>query len=320
MLSTYLETPAHSHMDMGDELFEMANDDDKKKFLCKFPNCGKYFRYKSEIVRHAATHSESRPFVCQYDNCYKAFKRNDALENHIRSSHTKETPFICPVADCGARFTTHGSFRYHVLKHNKQGHDFIDQPFEEEPANKQIKLNPSINNPFAYNGKAIKFEPNSQHLVEQAMTKEFFEPAPRFASGLKWEMHDDEEIENSNTENENIQTIKEKVPDLAEENKMLKERLANSDKVIADMQRQMSQMMNELVVLRSQVDFGAFGDFNDQSQTTPSDFTQKGESSAEMINYSESKNLPSPSAGLFVTENNSIDFLSFSQDMTSFDF
>jgi len=315
MLSTYPETPA----EVSEELFEQVSDDERKKFVCKFPNCGKFFRYKSEIVRHTATHSESRPFICQYDNCYKAFKRNDALENHIRSSHTKETPFVCPVADCGAKFTTHGSFRYHVLKHNKQGHDIPEQDFEEESTHKQLKLTPSINNPFAYNGKAFKSEPETQHLVEKAMTTEFYVPAPRFASSIKWEMVDDEE-ENQVEEDNTQQIVNEKVPDLAQENFMLKERLAAQDKTIENMQKQMNELMNELAVYRSQFDFIAFKDFNDQ-QTTPSDFNnQKEEPALAMINYSEAKSLPSPSANLFVAQNNSLDFLSFSQDITSFDF
>jgi uncharacterized Zn-finger protein len=303
---------------MDEDLFEQVSDDERKKFVCKFPSCGKFFRYKSEIVRHAATHSESRPFICQYDNCYKAFKRNDALENHIRSSHTKETPFVCPVSDCGAKFTTHGSFRYHVLKHNKQ-HEIPEHELEEESTYKQIKLTPSINNPFAYSGKILKTEPEAQHLVEKAMTAEFYVPAPRFASSIKWEMVDDE-VENDEEEEDNQEISKEKVPDLAQENHHLKERLASSEKTIENMQRQMNEMMNELAVYRSQFDFVGFANYNDQSQSTPSDFTQKQEPAVEMINYTEVKNLPSPSANLFIAHNNSIDFLSFSQDMTNFDF
>jgi len=311
MLTSYPETPAH---EVGDEAFEQISDEERKKFVCKFPNCGKFFRYKSEIVRHAATHSESRPFICQYDNCYKAFKRNDALENHIRSSHTKETPFVCPVADCGAKFTTHGSFRYHVLKHNKQGHEIPEHEVEDEATYKQLRLTPSINNPFAYEGKAIKSQPEAQHLVEKAMTAEFYVPAPRFASSIKWEMVDDEE-ENSNEEANTQQIVNEKVPDLAEENQMLKDRLSASEKTIENMQRQMNDMMNELAVYRSQFDFGNFGNFNEQNQ-----FTQKEEQGLDMINYSQGKTLSSPSATLFVAQNNSLDFLSFSQDITSFDF
>jgi len=306
MLNTYPQTPAHNHLDMSNELYEQVNKEEKNKFVCNFSNCGKIFRYKSEFVRHTATHSESRPFICQYDNCHKAFKRNDALENHIRSSHTKETPFVCPVADCGAKFTTHGSFRYHVIKHNKQDHEIPEQHTEEESTYKQIKLAPSINNPFAYNGKVLKTESEVQHLVEKAMTAEFYAPAPRFASSIKWEMVDDE----AEHEEESQEISKEeKVPDLASENQLLKEKLNASEKTIETMQRKMNEMMNELVMYRSQLDFGSFGNYNQQAQTTSSDFTQKEEPTEE-------------TAGLpvFIAQNNLIDFLSFSQDMANFDF
>jgi len=150
------------------------------------------------------------------------------------------------------------------------------------------------------------------------MTAEFYVPAPRFASSIKWEMVDDE-VENDEGE-ESQEISKEKVPDLAQENQLLKERLAASEKTIETMHRQMSEMMNELAVYRSQFDFGSFGNYNEQAQTTPSDFTQKEEPAVEMINYTEIKNMPSPPAGLFIAQNNSIDFLSFSQDMTNFEF
>jgi uncharacterized C2H2 Zn-finger protein len=91
----------------------------KQNFICKFPDCGKVFRYKSEILRHIATHSNFRPHMCTFDGCKKSFKRQDALENHIRT-HTKETPFQCTVSDCGMMFTTKASLRYHVLKHRNQ--------------------------------------------------------------------------------------------------------------------------------------------------------------------------------------------------------
>ena len=91
----------------------------KQNFICKLPDCGKIFRYKSEILRHISTHSDFRPHPCPYDGCKKSFKRADALENHVRT-HTKETPFICTVAECSLKFTTKASLRYHILKHKDQ--------------------------------------------------------------------------------------------------------------------------------------------------------------------------------------------------------
>jgi len=102
-----------------DSLYDVQLSGKKQNFICKLPDCGKIFRYKSEILRHISTHSNFRPHPCPYDGCKKSFKRADALENHVRT-HTKETPFICSVSDCNLKFTTKASLRYHILKHKDQ--------------------------------------------------------------------------------------------------------------------------------------------------------------------------------------------------------
>ena len=97
--------------------YQQVNDGDRKKFVCNFPDCQKVFRYKSEIERHVAAHSEFRPHPCTFEGCGKSFKRVDALENHIRSQHTGEAPLTCPHADCQLRFTTDAKLRYHIALH-----------------------------------------------------------------------------------------------------------------------------------------------------------------------------------------------------------
>lgn len=99
--------------------YEVQLTGKKQTFICKLTDCGKSFRYKSEIARHIATHSTFRPYTCTHESCKKSFKRADALENHIRT-HTKETPFVCPMEECSQGFTTKASLRYHVLKHKDQ--------------------------------------------------------------------------------------------------------------------------------------------------------------------------------------------------------
>jgi len=88
----------------------------KKTFNCLIPDCGKTFKFKSEIKRHLAIHSESRPFVCSYPDCGKTFKRADALSNHARI-HNRTTHFLCPVPECLSHFTTKSALRFHMLKH-----------------------------------------------------------------------------------------------------------------------------------------------------------------------------------------------------------
>lgn len=87
-----------------------------KIYRCTFPTCRKFFRFKSEIIRHVAIHSSSRPFHCKHKGCNKTFKRLDALENHVRI-HTMTTPFYCTVPNCERKFTTKAGLRYHILKH-----------------------------------------------------------------------------------------------------------------------------------------------------------------------------------------------------------
>lgn len=61
---------------------------------CAYPNCGKTFRFRSELDRHEAIHLNKRPFICPFDGCTKAFKREDALKTHIRI-HTNDKIFQC---------------------------------------------------------------------------------------------------------------------------------------------------------------------------------------------------------------------------------
>jgi KRAB domain-containing zinc finger protein len=97
-------------------IYECVLQDGKKNYICKIPDCGKQFRYKSEIIRHTEAHSNFRPFTCTFPGCLKSFKRNEALECHMRI-HTKETPYKCSVESCGKEFITRANLRYHMLKH-----------------------------------------------------------------------------------------------------------------------------------------------------------------------------------------------------------
>jgi len=96
--------------------FQTEEEANKRTYTCSHPDCGKTFRFKSEIVRHMTTHNNYRPFVCNIEGCGKSFKRADALDNHMRT-HTRETPFMCSYQGCGMGFTTKASLRYHLLKH-----------------------------------------------------------------------------------------------------------------------------------------------------------------------------------------------------------
>lgn len=106
-----------------EKLYSESIVGDQKTYHCLVPDCGKSFKFKSEMKRHLAIHSNQRPYVCAFPGCDKSFKRNDALINHARI-HNKNTPFQCPEDGCGLYFPTKSALRYHVLKHKG------DKPFK----------------------------------------------------------------------------------------------------------------------------------------------------------------------------------------------
>jgi len=319
MLSDYMQNYDTFTSEPADFSYDLVAEEERKKFVCKHAGCGKIFRYKSEIERHIATHSESRPFVCQYDNCFKAFKRSDALENHVRSSHTKETPFACPFPDCGMKFTTHGSFRYHVLKHNKQTPEIESSPSihsHSSQPRKQVKLNSPAEKPVEFNQVPKKIDPMLQ--VQESLGEDFFAPAPRYASKIQWQVVS-EDAESTTTETNKSEDT-EKLNQVVEENKVLKQKLNTSEKIIKSMQKQINDLLGSLFAyqqMENKQENSTFQDFsipeNSFLQGNFLDNQSKAEEPVfDMINYGEEMNFFSNAEQKTSVEPNSIDnFLSF---------
>jgi len=103
--------------------YSEAMIDGKKTYSCLAHNCGKVFKFKSEIKRHIIIHSKDRPFECTFPGCKKTFKRTDALGNHIKL-HERPSPYDCPIAGCKVQLNTKAGLQYHLSKHGEEEETF----------------------------------------------------------------------------------------------------------------------------------------------------------------------------------------------------
>lgn len=231
-MTTLINEPKTPESPIDDQLFEVQSKGRQKSFMCKVPDCGKVFRYKSEIVRHIATHSEYRPYICDIPSCSKSFKRRDALENHLRT-HTKETPFICPNEGCEQKFPTKASLRYHLLKHEGQKLYKCSFPGCEKTFLTLSQLKQHENSSSVHKNIKVKvhLEPYESIFLneEPVLQKKFpaFEGAQEY---LPWEAPVKCEVGDVEKPDQDLQKV-------LKENDALKKKLEESQKIITLLQQ-----------------------------------------------------------------------------------
>jgi len=106
-------------LENSDQYYEEVILGPKRVFNCLFPDCGKTFRFRSEIKRHLTIHSSKRFYHCSFPGCTKSFKRADALASHAKVHSTTST-FDCYFKDCDATFNTKSALNYHLLTHGEK--------------------------------------------------------------------------------------------------------------------------------------------------------------------------------------------------------
>jgi len=106
----YMEAPIT--ISTSHQVIKRHCDVSDKKYACKI--CGKKYKYESNLVTHAAVHTE-RALECEY--CHKKFGRKTNYVEHLRI-HTNERPYKCRY--CGKSFKQNHGWRDHERTHTNE--------------------------------------------------------------------------------------------------------------------------------------------------------------------------------------------------------
>lgn len=95
----------------------VAAADASGRFACS--DCGKTFINSGHLYRHVLVHSDKRDFECPHPGCGKRFRRRDNMRRHADGHLAEESlDFECDEPMCGKRFATSARLRRHRRSHD----------------------------------------------------------------------------------------------------------------------------------------------------------------------------------------------------------
>ncbi len=102
------------------------------RYQCPIPGCGIMFKSKQGLKTHIHdTHSDSASYKCSYPSCSKSYKHLSSLQRHIRIDHSS-LKYQCPYPDCNKIFKRKDSISHHLkYTHNDAKSQRIPCPYPE---------------------------------------------------------------------------------------------------------------------------------------------------------------------------------------------
>ncbi|KAL9240051.1 hypothetical protein vseg_014312 [Gypsophila vaccaria] len=97
---------------------------EQKKHVCQIAECGKEFKYASQLQKHEESHVECSETFCADPSCMKTFANRERLSDHMRSCHQY---IICEV--CGSKHLRK-NYKRHLQSHDDSSTEVLKCNFE----------------------------------------------------------------------------------------------------------------------------------------------------------------------------------------------
>jgi uncharacterized Zn-finger protein len=124
-LTKHLASPSHigqtPYLSKKQEMEAIEEEDSlqqRRKYPCPFPGCGKRFTDSSNRKKHERTHDINRPrFQCTEPGCPKSYTTRADLNVHLRV-HRKDRANICTYPGCNKAFVRTSELYAHERTHD----------------------------------------------------------------------------------------------------------------------------------------------------------------------------------------------------------